>query len=388
MYSTGKGSAATPYHFGSLPMKAADIDFFSDTKTQPSPGMREAIAHAVVGDEQKMEDPTTAALEIRVAKMLRKEAAVFLPSGTMCNEIALRVHCNPGDEVICHDSCHIVIAEAGGPAAMAGVMIKGLASPSGIFTADDVRAAMHPGGVAGLGHFSRRYPPRTGLIHLENTSNAGGGTPWPMDALRSVTDLAQEHGIPTHMDGARLMNGAVALGVDIGEIAQHVDSVWLDFSKGLGAPVGAVLAGSADFIDRAWRLKQQMGGSMRQSGILTAACLYALDHNVARLADDHALAKSVAVRIAGLPGVAEVTEPQTNLLFFVLAEGYPDVNELVDTMREKHNIAIGGGGRRVRVVTHLNVGPQDGDALVAALTAELGGATATAESASVAAARL
>ena len=336
--------------------------------------MREAIATAVVGDEQKMEDPTTAALEIRVAEMLRKEAAVFLPSGTMCNEIALRVHCNPGDEVICHDSCHIVIAEAGGPAAMAGVMIKGLASPSGIFTADDVRAAMHPGDVAGLGHFSRRYPPRTGLIHLENTSNAGGGTPWPMCTLREVTSLAQAHGIPTHMDGARLMNGAVAIGCDIGEITQHVDSVWLDFSKGLGAPVGAVLAGSADFIDRAWRLKQQMGG------ILTAACLYALDHNIARLADDHSLAKSIAERITELPGVAAVTEPQTNLLFFDLAEGYPDVNGLVDIMREKYNISIGGGGRRVRVVTHLNVGPEDGDALVAAFTAELGGAVAVAES--------
>lgn len=335
--------------------------------------MREAIAQAPVGDEQKMEDPTTAELEIRVAKMLRKEAAVFLPSGTMCNEIALRVHCNPGEEVICHDSCHIVIAEAGGPAAMAGVMIKGLPSPSGIFTADEVQAAIHPGDVAGLGHFSRRYPPRTGLIHLENTSNAGGGTPWPMETLRSVTSLAQEHGIPTHMDGARLMNGAVALGVDIGEITQHVDSVWLDFSKGLGAPVGAVLAGSASFIDRAWRLKQQMGGSMRQSGILTAACLYALDHNVARLAEDHALAQSIAERISELPGVAEVTAPQTNLLFFNLAEGYPDVNGLVDTMREKYNIAIGGGGRRVRVVTHLDVAPADGDALVAALTAELGG---------------
>ena len=148
-----------------------------------------------VGDEQKMEDPTTAALEIRVAKMLRKEAAVFLPSGTMCNEIALRVHCAPGEEVICHDGCHIVIAEAGGPAAMAGVMIKGLATPSGIFTADDVRAALrNTGPTSGLGHFSRRYPPRTGLIHLENTSNGGGGTPWPMETLAEVTALAKDEG--------------------------------------------------------------------------------------------------------------------------------------------------------------------------------------------------
>ena len=249
-------------------------------------------------------------------------------------------------------------------------MIKGLATASGIFTAADVEAAMHPGKLAGLGHFSRRYPPRTGLIHIENTSNGGGGTPWPMEILVEVTTLAKEKGIPTHMDGARLMNGAVALGVDIGEITEHVDSVWLDFSKGLGAPVGAVLAGSSDFIDRAWRFKQQMGGSMRQSGILTAACLYALDHNIERLADDHSLARSIAARIQGLPGVESVTAPQTNLLFFNLAEGYPDVNGLVDTCREKHGIAIGGGGRRVRVVTHLGVGRDDGDALV---TVAMGG---------------
>eukprot|EP01045_Picozoa_sp_COSAG04_P011414 COSAG04_NODE_735_length_10705_cov_33.479823_2_plen_344_part_00 len=258
MYATSKAEQEQPYHFASLPVPQADIDFFSDTKTKPTDEMRTAMATAEVrvlpclllpftpaagprgcccsrslprslpsaapvlarpatppqptctpphpselmlgaapqvGDEQKMEDPTTAALEIRVAKMLRKEAAVFLPSGTMCNEIALRVHCAPGEEVICHDGCHIVIAEAGGPAAMAGVMIKGLATPSGIFTADDVRAALrNTGPTSGLGHFSRRYPPRTGLIHLENTSNGGGGTPWPMETLAEVTALAKEEG--------------------------------------------------------------------------------------------------------------------------------------------------------------------------------------------------
>lgn len=249
-------------------------DFYSDTKTRPSRAMREAALNAVVGDEQRGEDPTTAALEARVAAVLGKQAAVFLPSGTMCNEIALMVWRRPGDEVICWRDSHIVVAETGGPAALAGVMIHALDAPDGQMTPDQVRQAIRSGS---------RYEPHSRLLCVEQTANLAGGCVWPVAALDAVTEVAHARGLATHVDGAQIMNAVVASGQPAHEHAAGWDSVWLDFSKGLGAPIGGVLTGSAAFITQAWRVKQRIGGAMRQSGMLAAMCLQAPDHNVSRL---------------------------------------------------------------------------------------------------------
>jgi threonine aldolase len=243
------------------------IDLYSDTRTKPTPGMRRAIAEAEVGDEQAMLDPTVNRLCERVAGLLGKEAAVYLPSGTMCNQIAARVHCRQGDEIILGATAHPFHAESGGPAALAGVMLRGLEAARGMFTAEQVRASINSP--------AWRHAPRSRLLEVENTTNFGGGAVWPIELIRDVTGVAREHGLACHMDGARLMNAVVASGTSAADYAAPFDSVWVDFSKGLGAPVGAVLAGSKDFIDEAWRVKQQIGGAMRQAGIIAAACLYA-----------------------------------------------------------------------------------------------------------------
>ena len=270
------------------------IDLYSDTRTKPTPGMRRAIAEAEVGDEQAMLDPTVNALCERVAELLGKEAAVYLPSGTMANQIAARVHCRQGDEIILSATAHPIHAESGGPAALAGVMMRGLAGERGMFTADQVRAAINAP--------TLRHAPRSRLLEVENTTNFGGGAVWPLEQIQAVTGVAREHGLASHMDGARLMNAVVASGTSAADYAAPFDSLWLDFSKGLGAPVGAVLAGTKDFVHEAWRVKQQIGGAMRQAGIIAAACLYALDHHVERLAEDHANARRLAEGLAADPG--------------------------------------------------------------------------------------
>ncbi len=337
-------------------------DFYSDTKTKPSRAMREAALVAEVGDEQKGEDPTTAALEARVAELLGKEAAVFLPSGTMCNEIALMAHLRPGDEVICWRDAHLCVAEAGGPAALAGAMICALDAEDGQLAPDQVRAAIRSGS---------RYEPASRLLWVEQTANLAGGTVWPVEKLDAVSAVAREHGLATHMDGARLMNAVVASGRPAHEHAAGWDSVWVDFSKGLGAPVGAALAGSRAFIQHAWRLKQRIGGAMRQSGMLAAMALYGLDHNIARLADDHALAAWIAQRLAQTPGVARVIAPQTNLVFFDLAPEGPDAAALAAMLREDDIQVSMFGPRRVRVVTHLDVDRAAAERLVAAIARRL-----------------
>jgi threonine aldolase len=339
------------------------IDLFSDTRTKPTPDMRRAIAGADVDDEQAGLDPTVNALCERVADVLGKPAAVFLPSGTMCNAIAYRVHCRPGDEIILHRTAHGITAEAGGPAALAGAMMCPLDGERGLFTVEQVRAALRGGS---------RYEPRSRLVVVEQTSNFGGGTVWPVERLRDITTLAAEHGLAAHMDGARLMNAVVASGVGAAQQAAGFDSVWFDFSKGLGAPVGAVLAGSAEFIDQAWRFKQQMGGAMRQAGIIAAACLYALDHHVDRLAEDHANARRLAEGLAELTGV--VLDPQhvdTNIVFFDLAPSAPTAAE-VEARLEAKGVRIGAmGPRRMRAVTHFGVDRDDIDTALQALAAIL-----------------
>lgn len=338
-------------------------DFYSDTKTKPSLSMREAVLSADVGDEQKDEDNTTRLLCERVAGLLGKDTAVFLPSGTMCNEIAINVHIRPGEEVICERSCHIVNFEGGAPAAYSGAMIKALDGVRGTFDSNQVEATISSGS---------RYTPQSRLLCVEQTANLAGGAVWPVDQLRRVGEVAKDAGLATHMDGARLMNAVVASGLAAPDHCALFDSCWIDFSKGLGAPVGAVLAGSAEFIERAWMVKQQMGGAMRQSGVLAAMCLYALDHNVDRLANDHKLAKHIGGQLQQLAKVDCVLPVETNIVIFDVTNDAPSAGELVQ-LCENDGVKIGAfGPQRVRIVTHLDVDQRAGDALCASLQKHLG----------------
>jgi threonine aldolase len=323
------------------------IDLYSDTHTTPTPGMRRAMAEAEVGDEQMFLDPTVNRLCKRVAELLGKDAAVYLPSGTMCNQIAVRVHCRQGDEVILEASAHPFHAESGGPAALAGVMMRPIQGERGMFTGEQVQAAIRPA--------SFRHAPRSRLLEVENTSNLGGGAVWPRAAIHEVTAVAREHGLACHMDGARLLNAVVASGVPAADYVAPFDSVWIDFSKGLGAPVGAVLAGSRDFIHEAWRIKQQIGGAMRQAGIIAAACLYALDHHVERLADDHANARYLAEGLAGIPGIElDPATVETNIVWFDVRARL-GADELAATLKERGVLIGAFGPTRMRAVTHLDV---------------------------------
>ena len=319
------------------------INLYSDTQTRPSEGMRRAIASAEVGDEQRGADPTTLRLQERVAELLGHEAGLFLPSGTMCNQIALRLHARPGgDELILDRSAHPVIAEAGGPANNAQLMIQPIDTQGGIFDADQLRAAIRP---------ESRYTPRSRVVSVEQTTNMGGGRVWPLEAIRAVLDVAREHALRTHMDGARLMNAAVASGAAAAEHAGGFDTAWLDFTKGLGAPVGAVLCGSGDLIAEAWRWKQQLGGAFRQSGIVAAGCLYALEHNVERLAEDHENARLLADGLSGLG--CDVIAPETNIVIFSAP------SEFVAAMGERGVELSDTPDGRVRAVTHLDVSRSD-----------------------------
>src|SRR4051794_14360106 len=255
--------------------------------------MRQAIANAEVADEQRRLDPTVNALQERVAELLGHEAALFLPSGTMCNQIAIRLHTRPGDEVILERHTHPIIAEAGGAAAHSGVMMQPIDGDGGMFTGAQVSASLRTRG--------DRYQPRSRLVCVEQTTNYGGGRVWPLEQIREVQDVARSNDLKTHMDGARLMNAVVASGVSASDYASGFDSAWVDFTKGLGAPVGACLAGSRELIEEAWRLKQMMGGALRQAGVVAAAGLYALDHNVERLAEGHEEARPPADTPARLP---------------------------------------------------------------------------------------
>ncbi len=270
------------------------VNLSSDTQTLPSPGMKAAMVEAKLGDEQMGSDPTVWALCDRVAALLGKQAAMFLPSGTMANQVAIATHCRAGDEVLAHQEAHIITSEGGACQAIAGVMVRGLPGARGQFDVEALEQAIRPGG---------RYSPPQTLVEVEQTANRGGGSCWPVDRLRAVAGLAHALGMATHMDGARLLNAAVALRRAPAEIAEDYDTVWLDFTKGLGAPLGAVLCGTSAFIGEAWRWKQRLGGSMRQGGICAAACLYALDHNVDRLEQDHANARALARGLAQISGL-------------------------------------------------------------------------------------
>lgn len=324
------------------------VDLFSDTMTRPTPAMRRFMGDAEVGDEQRAEDPTVNRLQEMIADLLGKEAAVYLPSGTMCNEIALAVHCRPGDEILMDRTAHPLNYEAGGPAALAGALIRPLDGVRGIFSAAQVAAAIRP--------VSRQFP-RSRVLSVEQTTNLGGGACWPLDTIREVCAVAHDHGLAAHLDGARLLNAAVATGVPARDYAASFDSAWLDLSKGLGAPVGAVLAGSADFITEAWRFKQRWGGAMRQAGIIAAGGIYALQHHVDRLAEDHENARRLARGLAALPGVSlDPEQVETNIVIFDLAQAPLSAERFADRLLAEHGVRVSVmGPTLVRAVTHLDV---------------------------------
>jgi threonine aldolase len=322
--------------------------------------MRKAMYDAEVADEQRKLDPTVNRLQERVAELLGKEAALFLPSGTMCNAISFRVHIDKtGDEVILHEEAHPIVAEAGGPAAISGAMMKPLVAEGGIFGADQVEAAIRPA--------EHRYMPRSRLVSVEQTTNMGGGRVWPQDALRAVVEVAKRHEMRLHLDGARLMNAVVASGVSAAEHAEGFDTAWVDFTKGLGAGVGACMAASADLIDQAWRFKQMWGGSFRQAGSIAAAGMYALDNNVERLAEDHDNAKHLAEGLAQIPSVEiDPSTVETNIVIF----GVPDPAALIKSLAGRVDLSPASGG--VRAVTHMDVSREQVDEALKLIAAELG----------------
>ena len=338
-------------------------DFYSDTKTKPSNAMLEYALGRSFGDEQKDEDPTTLELCERVARLLGKESAVFLPSGTMCNEIAIAVQTSPGDEILCDRSCHIINLEGGAPAAMSGVMVHPLDGKYGQFTEKDIMQALRP---------KSRHMPISRMLCAEQTVNLGGGGVWPLEKLDSVAQVAKKSGLSTHLDGARLLNACAKTGISAARYSREYDSCWIDFTKGLGAPVGAVLAGSAEFIEAAWRVKQRIGGAMRQSGVIASFCLYSLENNVERLVEDHALATIISDSLGNLPGIVNILPVETNIIIADLAADAPSAAELVSKL-SKESIHIGEfGEKRIRIVTHLDVNTKAAEHLIGALSNHLG----------------
>jgi threonine aldolase len=329
------------------------VNLYSDTQTRPTPGMREAMAGAEVADEQRKLDPTVNRLQERVADLLGKEAALFLPSGTMCNLISFRLHLRPaGDEVILDRTSHPVGYEAGSPAAISHAMTRQLDGDGGVYSPEQAEAAVRPRG--------NRYAPRSRLLSVEQTTNIGGGRVWPLETIRAVLDVARRHELRTHMDGARLMNAVVASGVAARDWTDGFDTAWLDFTKGLGAPVGAVLASSRELIDEAWRWKQMLGGSMRQAGVLAAACLYALDHHVERMAEDHENARALADGLTRLG--LEPKPAETN----IVGGDVEDAPALAGRLGEAGVEVQAVTPERIRCVTHLDVDRDDVERALAA----------------------
>jgi threonine aldolase len=328
------------------------IDLRSDTKTKPSAEMRAAIAAAEVGDEQRREDPTVNELERRAAEMLGQPEAVFLPTATMANEIALRVLGGPGDEVVAEQNSHIFVSELGGPAVHAGLMTRQLPTTNGRFTAEQVRETVRFG--------DGTHTPATRIVSIENTNNQSGGRVWQPAELDAVVQTARELDLRLHLDGARVLNAAVALGMPAAEIGRRFDTVTLCLSKGLGCPLGALVAGAPELMAKARSLKHLFGGAMRQAGIVAAAGVYALEHNVERLADDHARARRLAEGLvaAGVP--VDLEQVETNFV-------QVDVGPLgLETGVALARLAEQGVGlsmtmhpTRLRAVTHLDVDDDD-----------------------------
>jgi threonine aldolase len=338
------------------------IDLRSDTLTQPTPAMREAIANAAVGDEQKREDPTVNELERRGAEFLGQEEAVFLPTATMANQIALNILGTPGDALLVERHAHIMLSELGGPAAHSGLLTIGLQGTGGRFSPDQV--------VSELRDRTSVHVAPTRLVALENTHNSSGGRVWPLEEIDSIVAVCREHDLHVHLDGARLVNAATASGVDAARIGSGFDTVTLCFSKGLGCPLGALIAGSAALMARARRGKHYFGGAMRQAGIVAAGALYALDHHVDRIADDHARARRLGEGLAAAGVQVDLDQVETN---FVQIDVGLERAEAIERMKERGVlVSTTVHPTVVRAVTHLDITDEDVEAAVEAIPAALG----------------
>jgi threonine aldolase len=323
----------------------AAVDLRSDTVTRPTPAMRRAMAEAVVGDDVFGDDPTVRELEARVADLAGKEAALYVPSGTMGNQIAVHCHVRPGEEVLLERESHIFLYEQGGAAANSGAFVHVVTGTRGV---------LDPEALAPLVRGEDEHVARVRLVCVENTHNRAGGAIVPLPALAAVAAFARRHGLAVHLDGARLWNASVATGVALRDWAATADTVMMCFSKALGAPVGSILAGPAGLMREARRVRKRWGGGMRQVGILAAACLHALDHHVERLRDDHARARRLAAGLRQAPGV-RVDEPDTNIVIAELADPALDPARVLAALEARGVRMIGFGGRRLRAITHLDV---------------------------------
>jgi len=340
------------------------IDMRSDTVTRPTPAMREAMARADVGDDVMGEDPTVNALQARAAALFGKEAALFVSSGTQANQIAIKAYTQPGDEVVADALCHPLRSELGASALISGVQIAQLATERGVYTRAQAEAALRSG---------NWMQPRSALLWVENTHNAGGGTVFPLARLDELRALSIERGMPLHIDGARIFNAIVASGIAPAEWGRRCDSLSFCLSKGLGCPVGSLLMGTREFIQRARRLRQIYGGGWRQAGIIAAAGLYALDHHVERLAEDHANARRFAALLSETRGVRLTYEDtQTNLVFLDVAASGLSAEEVSRRLRERGVALAVRGATTFRAVTHLDVTGEDVETAAATLRAALG----------------
>ncbi len=327
------------------------IDLRSDTVTRPSPAMRKAMMSAEVGDDVFGDDPTVNLLQEKVAALVGKEASLFVPSGTMANLISILTHTHPGDEVIMEKESHTFNYEVGGAAVLAGVQINPLIGKRGILEKQQIEDAIRTPNV---------HIPQTSLICLENTHNRGSGAIYPLDKIREISHLARARGLKLHLDGARLFNASVATGISVREYASYFDSLMFCFSKGLGAPVGSIIAGSKEFIIRAHRWRKMLGGGMRQIGILAAAALYALEFNVERLAEDHLHAKLLAQTIEQLPGFSvNAVQVETNIIVFDVAKSGLSVAEVLRRLKAQGVLMVDFGATQVRAVTSLEVNRAD-----------------------------
>lgn len=329
------------------------IDLRSDTVTRPTPGMRAAMAEAPVGDDVFRDDPTVNRLEERTAELLGKEAALYVPSGTMSNQIAIKVHTQPGDELLCDVNCHVYNYEVGGPAVLSGVTCRTLDGRHGILDLGQLEDKIRP---------DDQHLVRTRLVCLENTHNRGGGTVYPLEKIKAISAWAWQHGLIMHLDGARLWNAVVATGTPAQEWSRPFDTVSVCFSKGLGAPIGSALAGPKEFIAQARRVRKLFGGGMRQAGVAAAGALYALENHVERLAEDHRNAQTIARAVADTPGLRlDPPEVETNLVWFFVDPELGTARDIADRLKQHGVLIHAAGPQKLRACTHLDVSAADAE---------------------------
>ena len=327
------------------------IDLRSDTVTRPSPEMRRFIAEAEVGDDVFAEDPTVNRLQELVAGMLGKPKGLFVPSGTMSNQIAIKTHTQPGDEIIAEEGCHILNFESGAPGLLSGVLIRTIPGRYGVITAEEVEEKIRP---------KAYHNPQTALIEIENTHNRAGGTIFPLEEIKRIRKVADEHELPMHLDGARLWHASIATGISLAEYAGYFDSVSVCFSKGLGAPVGSMLLGGEDFIGRAHRFRKIFGGGMRQSGIIAAGALYAVQNNIPRLAEDHSKARLLAEAVKRCPVFnIDLNFVHTNIVIWKVVSPEITAREVENRLKEGGVLLFEIGGNRIRAVCHLDVSREE-----------------------------